>query len=93
MLFSAAATASMAMAGCFANRPDLVSPKRAARLSGHVSPLAKKNFQALGWTINEKRKLYRAGASTERRPIGCVCAPRTVAHHHLRVEHPSLGRE
>jgi len=44
-------------ASYFANRSDLVSPKRAAWLSGQMSPLAKKNFQALGWTINEKTKL------------------------------------
>jgi hypothetical protein len=41
----------------FANRPDLVSPKRGAWLSGQMSPLAKKNFQALGWSVREKTKL------------------------------------
>ena len=41
----------------FANRPDLESPKRAAWLSGQMSPLAKKNFQALGWNVRERTKL------------------------------------
>ena len=41
----------------FANRPDLDSPKRAAWLSGQMSPLAKKNFQALGWNVREMTKL------------------------------------
>ncbi len=41
----------------FANRPDLVSPKRGAWLSGQMSPLAKKNFQALGWSVREKTRL------------------------------------
>ena len=41
----------------FANRPDLVSPKRTAWLSGQMSPLAKKNFQALGWNVRERTKL------------------------------------
>jgi len=41
----------------FANRPDLASPKRGVWLSGQMSPLAKKNFQALGWVVNEKTKL------------------------------------
>lgn len=41
----------------FANRPDLVSPKRSAWLSGQMSPLAKKNFQALGWNVRERTKL------------------------------------
>jgi hypothetical protein len=38
----------------FANRPDLRSPKRSLWLTGHMSPLAKRNFQNLGWVINEK---------------------------------------
>jgi hypothetical protein len=41
----------------FANRPDLVSPKRATWLSGQMAPLAKKNFQALGWNVRERAKL------------------------------------
>jgi hypothetical protein len=41
----------------FANRPDLVSPKRSAWLSGQMSSLAKKNFQALGWSVREKTRL------------------------------------
>jgi hypothetical protein len=44
-------------ASYFANRPDLVSPKRGAWLSGQMSPLAKKNFQALGWNVHEKATL------------------------------------
>jgi hypothetical protein len=44
-------------ASYFANRPDLVSPKRGAWLSGQMSPLAKKNFQALGWSVHEKARL------------------------------------
>jgi pyridoxine/pyridoxamine 5'-phosphate oxidase len=44
-------------ASYFANRPDLVSPKRGAWLSGQMSPLAKKNFQVLGWTVQEKARL------------------------------------
>jgi pyridoxine/pyridoxamine 5'-phosphate oxidase len=44
-------------ASYFANRPDLVSPTRGAWLSGQMSPLAKKNFQALGWRVHEKAKL------------------------------------
>jgi hypothetical protein len=41
----------------FAHRPDLVAAKRSAWLSGKMSPLAKKNFQALGWTVHERTKL------------------------------------
>jgi hypothetical protein len=41
----------------FANRPDLVSAKRTAWLSGQMSPLGKKNFQALGWSVRERAKL------------------------------------
>jgi hypothetical protein len=44
-------------ASYFANRPDLVSPKRTAWLTGQMSPLAKKNFQALGWSVREKARL------------------------------------
>jgi hypothetical protein len=42
----------------FAHRPDLVASKRSAWLSGQMSPLAKKNFQTLGWIIHEKTKPY-----------------------------------
>src|SRR5216684_3042532 len=42
----------------FAHRPDLAAPTRSAWLSGQMSPLAKKNFQALGWIIHEKTKPY-----------------------------------
>ena len=41
----------------FAHRPDLVAAKRSAWLSGQMSPLAKKNFQALGWTVHERANL------------------------------------
>ena len=41
----------------FANRPDLVSPTRIAWLSGQMSPLGKKNFQALGWNVRERARL------------------------------------
>jgi len=41
----------------FANRPDLAASKRSIWLSGRMSPLAKKNFESLGWTINENSQL------------------------------------
>jgi hypothetical protein len=41
----------------FANRPELAAPKRGIWLSGKMSPLAEKNFQALGWTVNENSML------------------------------------
>jgi hypothetical protein len=44
-------------ASYFANRPDLASPKRSVWLSGQMSPLAKKNFQAVGWVVKENTKL------------------------------------
>jgi hypothetical protein len=44
-------------ASYFANRPDLVAPKRAIWLSGKMSPLAKKNFESLGWRISENTQL------------------------------------
>lgn len=44
-------------AAYFANRPDLVAQKRAIWLSGRMSPLAKKNFESLGWKINENTQL------------------------------------
>jgi hypothetical protein len=37
----------------FAHRPDLKSSQRTIWLTGQFSPLARKNFQVLGWTINE----------------------------------------
>jgi hypothetical protein len=37
----------------FAHRADLHASRRTIWLTGQFSPLAKKNFQALGWTINE----------------------------------------
>ena len=39
-------------ASYFANRPDLASPKRTVWLSGQMSPMAKRNFKALGWVVN-----------------------------------------
>jgi hypothetical protein len=41
-------------ASYFAHRPDLLASRRTIWLTGQFSPLARKNFQALGWTINEK---------------------------------------
>ncbi len=41
----------------FANRPDLTGQKRSVWLSGQMSPLAKKNFQALGWVVIERTNL------------------------------------
>jgi hypothetical protein len=41
----------------FANRPDLKASKRIAILTGQMSPMAKKNFQKLGWTIYERTPL------------------------------------
>jgi hypothetical protein len=41
----------------FANRPDLAAPKRSIWLSGSMSPLAAKNFESSGWTINENSRL------------------------------------
>jgi hypothetical protein len=38
----------------FANRPDLRSSKRSLWLTGQMSPLAKSNFEAMGWVVNEK---------------------------------------
>jgi hypothetical protein len=38
----------------FANRSDLASPKRSLWLTGQMSPLAKKNFEGVGWVVNEK---------------------------------------
>jgi hypothetical protein len=41
----------------FAHRPDLAAQKRSIWLSGQMSPLARKNFEALGWKANGKTKL------------------------------------
>jgi hypothetical protein len=41
-------------ASYFAHRPDLLTSRRTIWLTGQFSPLARKNFQTLGWTINEK---------------------------------------
>ena len=38
----------------FARRPDLQGHRRIVWLTGQFSPLARKNFQSLGWVINEK---------------------------------------
>ncbi len=37
----------------FANRPDLRKSKRSLQVTGQLSPLAKKNFQNLGWVVAE----------------------------------------
>jgi hypothetical protein len=44
-------------ASYFAHRPDLAASKRSVWLSGRMSPLAKKNFESLGWKINENAQL------------------------------------
>jgi hypothetical protein len=41
----------------FANRTDLSAQKRIIFLSGRMSPSAEKNFESLGWTINENSRL------------------------------------
>jgi hypothetical protein len=41
----------------FANRPDLAAPKRAIWLSGKMSPLAQRNFESRGWTIEQNSRL------------------------------------
>ena len=41
----------------FAHRRDLAAPKRIALLTGQMSPMAKRNFQKLGWTIYERVSL------------------------------------
>jgi len=37
----------------FANRPDLRRSKRNLWVTGRLSPMAKRNFQASGWTVRE----------------------------------------
>ena len=49
----------------FANRPDLASPKRSLWLTGQASPLAKKNFEALGWVVNEKTEGLKGRKDTQ----------------------------
>jgi hypothetical protein len=46
----------------FANRRDLASPKRGVWLSGQVSPLAKRNFEALGWSLAREPRFEFLGA-------------------------------
>jgi hypothetical protein len=41
----------------FASRPDLAVPKRTIWLSGKMSPMAKRNFESLGWTTYEDSTL------------------------------------
>jgi hypothetical protein len=41
----------------FANRPDLAARKRTIWLSGKASPLAQRNFESLGWTIEQNSRL------------------------------------
>lgn len=41
----------------FANRPDLAAPKRIIWLSGKMSPLAQRNFESLGWRIEQNSRL------------------------------------
>jgi hypothetical protein len=38
----------------FAHRPDLAKSRRTIWLTGQLSPVARENFRALGWTVNEK---------------------------------------
>jgi hypothetical protein len=38
----------------FANRPDFQGHRKIVSLTGQFSPLARKNFQTLGWMTNEK---------------------------------------
>ena len=45
---------------------SVVSPKRTAWLTGQMSPLAKKNFQALGWNVHEKTKLLTQASRATR---------------------------
>jgi hypothetical protein len=49
----------------FANRPDLAAPKRSVWLTGQMSPLAKKNFLALAWQVNEKTSLRSATSAAD----------------------------
>ena len=39
--------------GNFARQPDLQGPSRVALLSGKLSPMAKQQFAAAGWTVRE----------------------------------------
>jgi len=38
----------------FAHRPDFQGHRKIVWLTGQLSPLARKNFQTLGWVTNEK---------------------------------------
>ncbi|MBV8486440.1 MAG: hypothetical protein JO077_26620, partial [Verrucomicrobia bacterium] len=38
----------------FAHRPDLATSRRTIWLTGQLSPIARKNFTTLGWTVNER---------------------------------------
>lgn len=38
----------------FAHRRDLAAPRRIALVTGQLSPIARKNFQKLGWTVYER---------------------------------------
>lgn len=38
----------------FAHRSDLATSRRVIWITGQLSPLARSNFRALGWTVNEK---------------------------------------
>jgi hypothetical protein len=44
-------------ASYFAHRPDLAAPKRMVRISGQMSPLARRNFEALGWVVSERTRI------------------------------------
>jgi hypothetical protein len=38
----------------FAHRPDFARSRRTLWITGQLSPVARQNFKALGWTVNEK---------------------------------------
>jgi hypothetical protein len=44
----------------FAHRRDLAAAKRSVWLTGQMSPLARQNFEALGWVVTEKESLLDA---------------------------------
>jgi hypothetical protein len=41
----------------FAHRPDLAAPRRIALVTGQLSPMARRNFKQLGWTVYERVSL------------------------------------
>ena len=41
-------------ASYFAHRSDLRASRRTIWLTGQLSPLAQKNFETLGWVVNQK---------------------------------------